>query len=196
MEGMGQRASVKQIIHMSSPSCLRGGDRVTLLSEHPCKQGRHSVSPAMPPQGQPQTIIKENISTLFSRRTEIRNESMGFQALLPSVNVQALFAYETHSLSPQTPSMTGVAPLPTPQYRHLLDSSRPEAEANPERPIADPARPPPTSPPLPPPAACSALKLQQPISIDLSCGHTQVPFMLGTIHIVRTGQWGEGGQRN
>ena len=65
MEGMGQRASVKQIIHMSSPSCLRGGDRVTLLSEHPCRQGRHSVSPAMPPQGQPQAIIKETLVQAF-----------------------------------------------------------------------------------------------------------------------------------
>ena len=35
IEGMGQSASVKQIMHMSSPSCLRGGERVTLLSEHP-----------------------------------------------------------------------------------------------------------------------------------------------------------------
>ena len=81
MEGMGQRASVKQIIHMSSPSCLRGGDRVTLLSEHPCRQGRHSVSPAMPPQGQPQAIIKETLVRCLAL-SEIRNESMGFQALV------------------------------------------------------------------------------------------------------------------
>ena len=82
IEGMGQRASVKQIIHMSSPSCLRGGERVTLLSEHPCRQGRHSFSPAMPPQGQPQAIREVRISILAILVKEILNEMCLFQGLV------------------------------------------------------------------------------------------------------------------
>jgi hypothetical protein len=49
MDGAADRASVKQIMHMSSASCLRLTSRA-----HRCRQGRHSVSPRTPPHQWPQ----------------------------------------------------------------------------------------------------------------------------------------------
>lgn len=48
MDGAADRASVKQIIHMSSASCLSDGFS-SEAEAHPCKHGKHFVSPLMPP---------------------------------------------------------------------------------------------------------------------------------------------------
>ena len=42
--GAQDRASVKQIIHMSSASCLRAS-----FDEQPCRHGKHTTSPLIPP---------------------------------------------------------------------------------------------------------------------------------------------------
>jgi hypothetical protein len=53
MAGAADRASVKQIMHMSSASCFRFAE----LPEQRNKQGRHSDSPRTPPQGWPQPSV-------------------------------------------------------------------------------------------------------------------------------------------
>jgi len=47
--GAHDKASVKQIMHMSSASCLRVG-----LDEQPWRHGKHTTSPLMPPHIWPQ----------------------------------------------------------------------------------------------------------------------------------------------
>jgi hypothetical protein len=53
MAGAADRASVKQIMHMSSASCFRFAE----LPEQRNNQGRHSDSPRTPPQGWPQPSV-------------------------------------------------------------------------------------------------------------------------------------------
>ena len=51
-EGIGESGSVKQIMHMSSLSC-----RSPAPLSHPCRHGRHTASPAIPPHGWPQGLV-------------------------------------------------------------------------------------------------------------------------------------------
>lgn len=59
--GAAESASEKQIIHMSSASCLREWEL-----EHPWRQGRHSASPFKPPHRWPHSWVCTHASRLYS----------------------------------------------------------------------------------------------------------------------------------
>lgn len=62
MAGAADRASVKQIMHMSSASCFR---QPVFLSQ-PCKQGKHNSSFFTPPQGWPHAWVLLQASFAYS----------------------------------------------------------------------------------------------------------------------------------
>ncbi len=81
MEGMGHRASVKQIMHMSSASCRRP---LEAADEHPCKQGKQLVSLRIPPQKWPQsrTLTHANLEFSTQSLSEQRLSITGWSGVL------------------------------------------------------------------------------------------------------------------
>lgn len=91
--GAAERASVKQIIHMSSASCFR---QPVLLSQ-PCKHGRQLSSFLTPPQGCPQGWVLLQACFAYSWKRTKRDSPHNTVLLQVSVLILSVWAtFEPH----------------------------------------------------------------------------------------------------
>lgn len=114
IEGAADKASVKQIIHISSASCLR----LELEEEHPWRHGKQTSSPLIPPQIWPHGWILLHALVACCCTTD-RRRTITIQHIRFTYQIKNNVRVSTwHSSSKQIPSSDNLLVV-RPQKRHI-----------------------------------------------------------------------------